>query len=185
MWSVRFGGSVEIDYKDGMRRKAITENQVIIADSNISLDNIYKAIGYLTPEHQANILVNYKLIELYDIFANNEGYEEYINNLFNVSNEYMKRAIALSALHTEAFMQSRKKDGKFDPAATMCEMFECMTEADQKRFCEGMFQKKGFFEDAYKNIMDVFQNVMKSDKENNIVGGDENIEGDKYVEISQ
>ena len=51
MWSVRFGGSVEIDYKDGIRRKAITENQVIIVDSNISLDNIYKAIGYLTPEH--------------------------------------------------------------------------------------------------------------------------------------
>ena len=60
-----------------------------------------------------------------------------------------------------------------------------MTEADQKRFCEGMFQKKGFFEDAYKNMMDVFRSAMKSEKENNIVGGDENIEGDKYVEISR
>lgn len=149
------------------------KNQVINVDSNISLDNIYKAIGYLTPEHQANILVNYKLTELYDIFANNEGYEKYVNDLFDISNEYMKRAIALSALHTEAFMQSRKKDEKFDPAVAMCEMFDCMTEADQKRFCEGMFQKKGFFEDAYKNMMDVFRNAMKSEKENNnIVGSD-------------
>ena len=78
---------MEINYEDGIRRKAITENQVIIVDSNISLDNIYKAIGYLMPEHQANILVNYKLTELYDIFANNESYEKYINNLFHVSNE--------------------------------------------------------------------------------------------------
>ena len=53
-------GPVEINYEDGIRRKVITENQVIIADSNISLDNIYKAIGYLTPEHQANILVNFR-----------------------------------------------------------------------------------------------------------------------------
>lgn len=172
MWSVRFGGSVEIDYKDGIRRKVITENQVIIADSNISLDNIYKAIGYLTPEHQANILVNYKLIELYDIFANNEGYEEYINNLFNVSNEYMKRAIALSALHTEAFMQSRKKDGKFDPAVEMCKMFDCMSQADQKRFCKGMMGKKEFFSDAYGIMMDVFKNVLeKKEGSGNVVGG--------------
>lgn len=35
---------------------AVTENQVINADSNISLDNIYKAIGCLKPTHQANIL---------------------------------------------------------------------------------------------------------------------------------
>lgn len=85
----------------------------------------------------------------------------------------MKRAIALSALHTEAFIQSRKIEEKFDPAVTMCQMFDCMSEVDQKRFCEGMFQKKGFFEDAYKNMMDVFQNAMKSEKENNnIVGSD-------------
>lgn len=88
----------------------------------------------------------------------------------------MKRAIALLALHTEAFLQSRRKDEKFDPAAAMCEMFGCMTEADQKRFCKGMMQKKEFFEDAYRNIMDVFRNAAKSEKENgDIVGGDGNM----------
>ena len=127
----------------------------------------------MTPEHQAYIIANYKLTELYDIFANNEGYEKYVNDLFAVSNEYMKRAIALSALHTEAFVQNRKKEEKFDPAVTMYQMFDCMSEADQKRFCEGMLQKKGFFENAYKNMMDVFQNAIKSEKENNnIVGSD-------------
>ncbi len=85
----------------------ITEKKQV--NSNISLDDIYKAIGYLKPEHQTVVLTNYKLPELYNILANNEGYEKYINDLFAVSNEYSNRAIALSALHTEAFLQSMKK----------------------------------------------------------------------------
>lgn len=92
----------------------------------------------------------------------------------------MKRAIALLALHTEAFMQSRKKDEKFDPAAAMCEMYDCMTEADKQRFCEGMLQKKGFFEDTYKNMMDTFQNAVNSEKENK-----DNVGGDRYVGIGE
>ena len=150
------------------------QNQEINADSNISLNNIYKSIGYIKPEHQAYILANYKLTELYNIFANNEGYNRYNRDLCAVSNEYSNRAIALSVLHTEAFLQSRreKKEEEFDPAATMCQMFDCISEADQKRFCEGMLQKKGFFEDAYKNMMDAFQNAIKSEKENNNVGSD-------------
>ena len=140
------------------------KNQEINADSNISLDNIYKAIGYLKPEHQEIILSIYKLTELYDIFANNEGYNQYIRDLFAVSNEYSNRAIALSALHTEAFLQSRKKEEKFDPAYTMCQLFDCMSEADQKRFCAGMLQKKGFFEDAYKVMMNTFENAVERKK---------------------
>lgn len=168
-------GESDLENKE-VRRKFITENQEINADSNISLNNIYKAIGYIKPEHQAYILANYKLTELYNIFANNERYDQYIRDLFTVSNEYINRATALSVLHTEAFLHSmrEKEKGEFDPAATMCQMFDCMSEVDQKRFCEGMLQKKGFFEDAYKNMMDTFQNAMKSEKEeeNNIVGGD-------------
>lgn len=79
-----------------------------------------------------------------------------------------------------------QKKEKVDPAVEMCKMFDCMSEVDQKRFCEGMFQKNGFFEDAYKNMMDVFKNVEEREKENsNIAGGEENIDGDKYVEVSQ
>lgn len=78
----------------------ITEKKQV--NSNISLDNIYNAIRYLKPEHQAMILTNYKLPELYSILADDESYKKYIDDLFAVSDEYMKRAIALSALHTEA-----------------------------------------------------------------------------------
>lgn len=125
-------------------------------------------------------------MELYNIFANNGGYEKYISDLFAASKEYTNRAIALSALHTQAFLKSMQKEEKFDPAVEMCKMFDCMSEVDQKRFCEGMFQKKGFFEDAYRNLMDVFHNAEEREKENsNIVGGEENIEGDKQVKISQ
>lgn len=128
------------------------------------MQNIYDAIRYLKPEHQGVILSTYKFTELYDIFANNEGYNQYIRDLFAVSNKYSNRAIALSALHTEAFLQSRKKKEEFDAATTMCQMFDCMSEADQKRFCEGMLQKKGFFEDAYKMMMDSFQSAVKVEK---------------------
>ncbi len=133
-------------------------------NSNISLDNIYKAIGYLKPEYQGIILSNYKIIELYDILANNEGYEKYINDLFAVSNEYTNRATALLALHTEAFLQSIGRKEKFDAVGTMCQMFDCMSEEDQKKFCEDMLQKKGFFEDAYKTMMNSFESVVEKQK---------------------
>ena len=115
----------------------------------------------MKPEQQGIILSNYKFTELYDILSNNESYEKYINDLFAVSHEYTNRAIALSALHTEAFIRSMKKPEVFDPANTMCQMFDCMSEADQKRFCEGMMKKSGFFEDAYKMMMDSFQSAVE------------------------
>lgn len=140
------------------------------------MGHIYDAIRYLKPEQQGIILNNYKITELYAIFANNESYEKYIDDLFAVSNEYMKRAVALSALHTEAFLQSMKKPEVFDPASTMSQMFDCMSEEDQKRFCESMLQKKEFFVDAYKGMMDSFENAVEKGE------GIENGEVSKKVE---
>lgn len=137
----------------------ITEKKQV--NSNIELQNIYDAIRYLKPEHQVIILSNFKLTELYSILANDESYKKYIDDLFAVSDEYIKRAIALSALHTEAFIRSMKKQEVFDSASTMCQMYDSISEEDQKRFCEGMLQKKGFFEDAYKMMMDSFQNAVE------------------------
>ena len=128
----------------------------------------------MNPEHQAVILANYKLPELYSILADDESYKKYTDDLFAVSHEYANRAIALSALHTEAFLQSMKRKETFDPANTMCEMFDSMSEADQKRFCEGMMKKKGFFEDAYKMMMDSFESaveVKSKDKGSGVANG--------------
>ncbi|RKI87905.1 hypothetical protein D7V94_20295 [Parablautia intestinalis] len=124
------------------------------------MDNIYKALGYLKTEEQGIIISNYKLTELHSIFANDEAYEKYINDLFAVSNEFTKRAIALLSLHTEAFLQSRKKQ-EFDPATDMCQIYNGMSEADQKRFCQNMFAKKKFFEDACVRIMDSFNQAVE------------------------
>ena len=118
----------------------------------------------MKPEHQGIILSNYKLPELYSIFADDKSYKKYINDLFAVSHEYINRATALSALHTEAFIRSMQKQEKFDPATTMCQMFDSMKEADQKRFCEGMMKKSGFFEDAYKMMMDSFQSAVEVER---------------------
>lgn len=124
----------------------------------------------MKPEQQGIILNNYKITELYAIFANNESYEKYIDDLFAVAREYTSRAVALSSLHTEAFLQSMKKE-EFDPANTMCQMFDCMSEEDQKRFCEGMLQKKGFFEEAYKGMMKSFENAVEVEKGEGIENG--------------
>lgn len=146
------------------------------ANSNIELGHIYDAIRYLKPEQQGIILNNYKITELYAIFANNESYEKYIDDLFAVAREYTSRAVALSSLHTEAFLQSMKKKEKFDPAITMCQMFDCMSEEDQKRFCGNMLQKKAFFVDAYKMMMDSFESAVEKGE------GIENGEVSKKVE---
>lgn len=115
-------------------------------NSNIELEHIYNAIRNLKPEHQINILSNYKIIELFEIFSTNEKYEQYLNDLFAIAGEYRNRAIALSLLHTEAFLQSMRKNEKLDGADLMCQMYDCIPETDRKRFCESMLQKKDFCE---------------------------------------
>ena len=125
----------------------------------------------MKPEQQGIILNNYKITELYAILADDNEYEKYINDLFAVSHEYTSRAVALSSLHTEAFIQSIRKQEVFDPANTMCQMFDCMSEEDQKRFCENMLQKKGFFEDAYKMMMDSFESAVEVKKGEEIENG--------------
>lgn len=120
----------------------------------------------MKPEQQGIILNNYKITELYSILADNESYKKYIDDLFVVAREYTSRAVALSSLHTEAFLQSMKKQEEFDPASTMCQMFDCMSEEDQKRFCENMLQKKEFFVDAYKMMMDSFESAVGEGIEN-------------------
>lgn len=113
---------------------------------NISLDDIYNGIKCLKPEHQVSVLANYKLLELYNIFENNERYNKYIKDLFAAAIDFNDRAIALSALHTEAFLQSMKKNEVFDGADLMCQMYNCIPEVERKRFCESMLQKKDFCE---------------------------------------
>lgn len=122
------------------------KKQEIEISSNIELEHIYNAIRNLKPEHQINILSNYKIIELFDIFSTNKKYEQYLDDLFAIAGEYRNRAIALSLLHAEAFLQSMKKNEVLDGADLMCQMYDCIPEADRKRFCESMLQKKDFCE---------------------------------------
>ncbi|MCM1253243.1 MAG: hypothetical protein NC321_10510 [Clostridium sp.] len=95
--------------------------------------------------------------------TNKESYKQHIDDLFVISNEYMNRIIALSALRTEALLRNMRKQEAFDKAGIMCQMFDCMSEADKKRFCEGMLQKKEFFEDVHKAMSSETQNTAKSD----------------------
>ena len=120
----------------------------------------------MNPEQQGIILNHYKITELYSILADDESYKKYIDDLFAVSDGYMKRAIALSVLHTEAFLQSMGK------------AYDNLPDIDKKIFCENMLQKKEFFQDAYKMMMNSFQNA-KEIKKGKVV---ENGEVSKKVE---
>lgn len=75
----------------------------------------------------------------------------------------MKRAIALSALHTEAFIQSMGKQ-RFDVLDSMGKAYDNLPDVDKKIFCENMLQKKEFFVDAYKMMMDSFESAMEVEK---------------------
>ncbi len=163
MWSPverikKYGGNIITEKK-----------QEIGTDCEIDLQNIYDAIRYLKPEQQGIILSNFKLTELYSIFVDDKNYKKYIDDLFAVSDEYMKRAIALSALHTEAFLQSMKKKEEFDVVESMSQVYDKLSETDQKKFCEGMLQKKEFFVDAYKVMMDSFESAVEVKKRGEVV----------------
>ena len=138
-----------------------TEKQV--NNSNITIDNIYNAIRCLSPEHQVKILENYKLTELYSILADDNGYKEYIFNLFNVSKEYSDRATALTLLHSEALTESLGKR-KIDMLEAVNQVYDGLSEEEKQKFCMGMLARKEFFEGSCKMIMDVFEHASEVPK---------------------
>ena len=123
----------------------------------------------MNSKEQGIIFSTYKLAELYSICSDQETYEKYIRDLFVTAKEWSDRAGALISLHTEAFKQSLKKQEEFNIVDSMSKTYDQLTEADQKKFCEEIFQKKGFFEDAYKMMMSVFENAVENGKCNDVV----------------
>ena len=123
-------------------------------------------MGYLKLEQQAIIISNYKLTELY------ERYKQYIRDLFTYANEIINKAGALISLHTEAFKQSMKKPEEVNAVDCMGKAYDQLSEANQKRFCQEMFQKKGFFEESVKMIQAWFESAIEVG--NSDSGGDVN-----------
>lgn len=120
-------------------------------------------MGYLKLEQQGIIISNYKLTELYSILADDEGYRQYIRDLFTYANDIINKAGALISLHTEAFKQSMKKPEEVNAVDSMGKTYDQLSEADQKKFCRDMLQKKEFFVDAYKMMMESFQNAVEAE----------------------
>ena len=115
----------------------------------------------MKPEQQGIIISNYKLTELYSILADNEGYKQYIRDLFTCANDIINKAGALISLHTEAFLQSMKKPEEVNAVDSMDKAYDQLSEADQKQFCKDMLGKKEFFQDAYKVMMDCFEKAVE------------------------
>lgn len=126
----------------------------------------------MKPEQQGIIISNYKLTELYGICENEEGYKQYIRDLFTYANDIINKAGALISLHTEAFKQSIKKPEEINAVDSMGKAYDQLSEADQKQFCQEMFQKKEFFEESVKMIQAWFESAIEVGKDSG--GGDVN-----------
>lgn len=80
--------------------------------------------------------------------------------------------IKLVSLHTEAFKQSIKKPEEINAVDSMGKAYDQLSEADQKQFCQEMFQKKEFFEESVKMIQAWFESAIEVGKDSG--GGDVN-----------
>ena len=56
-------------------------------------------------------------------------------------------------------MQSMRKKEEVNAVDSMGKAYDQLSEADQKRFCQDIFQKKGFFEESVKMIQAWFESA--------------------------
>ncbi len=124
------------------------------------MQNIYDAIWYLKPEQQGIILSTYKLTDLGSILTDRKNYEKHITGLLQSATAYINTVGALTALRKEAIKDS-KKSKKFDIWEIMIQVYDNLPEEYKKVFCMNLLDRKEFFEDAYKVMMDSFQNAVE------------------------
>lgn len=110
------------------------------------------------------MLASYKLTELYRIFADNSTYGKHIDDLFTVAKSYSDLADALMSLHMEALKQGMKEPEESSVVESMGKIYDRLPEEEQEKFCGEMLQKKEFFGNAYKIMMDSFENAIKGAK---------------------
>lgn len=154
--------------------EANTEQEQENKNSDISLDQIYKGIGYLKPEQQSIILTTYKITDLYSILANHKEYEKYIASLINTATTYVNTVGALIALRKEAVKRS-KTNAEVNLLDTLNQAYDKSTKECKETFCQEMLGKKDFFENAYRMIMGCFENALeeKEDVANEVIGAAE------------
>ena len=135
----------------------------------LSIDHIYNTIRNLKPEYQGILLSQYNFYDLRTLLEKDiVEYDRYLTSIINSAEKYFKLFGALVDLYIGV-----RKEQESDIMASMSQAYDRLSEEDKKKVCGAMMGKKEFFSDAYKNMMDVFQKAMKSEKENNnIVGSD-------------
>lgn len=136
----------------------ITEQKEV--NSNISLDNIYNAIRYLKPEQQGIILSTYRVKDLSSILIDRKNYEKYITDLLQSATTYINTVGALADLRKEAVKDSEKSK-EFDIWETMIQVYDNLPVEYKKVFCMKLLDRREFFEDAYKMMMNIFENAVE------------------------
>ncbi len=136
------------------------KKQEIGTDCEIDLQNIYDAIRYLKPEQQGIILSTYKLTDLGSILTDRKNYEKYIADLLQGATVYINTVGALAALRKEAVKDS-EKNKEFDIWETMIQVYDSLPEEYKKVFCMNLLDRKEFFEDACKVMMNSFQSAVE------------------------
>lgn len=105
------------------------------------------------------ILAQYKLCDLYSIILDDKKFNEHVETLNKYADAYRNTSIALMELEKEIC-----KGQKFDLLNAMAQVYDNMSEKDQREFCGKMLNKKNFFTAAYEIMMGIFRNGVKTPK---------------------
>lgn len=131
--------------------------------NTVTMTSIYKAVRNLSSEHQEVILTDYKFAELYFLFKDKEKYREYIDGLVCDAVNCLKHANALTNLYDESLRQI-KDPPESRIVEAMQEVYGNLSEDSKKEFFRKMTDNGGFFQNAYKSVMDVLAKGRKEYK---------------------
>ena len=113
----------------------------------------------LKPEYQVAILAQYKLCDLYSLIEDDKKFNEHVETLRKYADAYRNTSIVLMELEKEIC-----KKQEFDLLNAMSQVYDNMSEKDQREFCGKMLNKKNFFTVAYEIMMGIFRNGVKTPK---------------------
>lgn len=128
--------------------------------SNISFDDIYRAIGSLELEHQRIILNNYKFPELYNLLVNYGEYEKYLTGLLNHATAIINVVGALSSLRKGTIIQSHERRQGNIPES-LIQAYDNLTENEQQEFCRNILTKQDFLAESVRTIQRYFENAVE------------------------
>lgn len=112
-------------------------------------------------------MANYKLTEIQRLLNNYSELDKYLHNILDGVMVYVKIVNAFIVLYNEALVETRDKKGGI--VEVIGRLYDGLPDESKQKVCQDLLDKKKFFEDAYRMIMDSFNNALEM--EGDVAGG--------------